>query len=274
MRPDTVIRHRRAIARALAYCSAEFGRAPTLAEIADAVAMSPYHFARVYEGFVGESVVRAVRRRRLHDVQDELTAGGEKIAVIAGHAGYRSGQAFARALKRSIGLTPTRARQTEWSNASGQPFALNVVDLPERPAWGVPFHGSVVDETAAFEEMIGHAYADGGLESISAIRRTVQGMTLLNHGWESDAPSSRIALLVADGLPRRFGGFTIPGGRYAVFDHHGGLESATKAVTIVRQQLLGEFGLVVTDKPILREWVVDALLLPANRMHLRIYLPV
>lgn len=96
----------RAIARLEALVAG--GKAPSLADLADAAAMSDYHFHRVFRLMTGEAVGDAITRVRLAGSIPALARGG--LSAATGQSGYATGQAYARAMKSTTGSTPTALR--------------------------------------------------------------------------------------------------------------------------------------------------------------------
>jgi AraC family transcriptional regulator len=79
-----------------------------LAALAEVAHFSPFHFHRVFAGWMGETLGAYLRRRRLEKAALML-AGQPAIAVLnaALSVGFGSGEAFARAFKLHFGCTPT-----------------------------------------------------------------------------------------------------------------------------------------------------------------------
>jgi AraC family transcriptional regulator len=274
MRPETVRRQRRAIARVWSHIASQPKAAMSLGHLADVAAMSPCHFARVYEGFVGEPIMKAVRRERLRQVESELTETDGKITAIATQAGYSCGQAFARALKKTTGTSPTDTRRAAFLYGPPAPPTLQIVVLAERPAFGIDFRGTYEDEVAAFDELMGYAYADTELTHISKLRRKIDGITMLHDGGHTGEASVRTSLVVGDQMPRRYAGHMLPGGRYVVIEHCGSLAQTDALVADAKVRMERELKVRPADRPMLREWVQDAQLLPPDQLQIRIYLPV
>lgn len=273
MRPETVRRHRRAISRALAYIADRDEERLRLKDIAAHAAMSPFHFEHVYRSYVGEPVMKTVRHRKLRLAQFALLASDRKVSTAGEGAGYSSGQAFARALKRATGHTPSDIRHG--SAPSPQPAPLRLVTVQEQLVPGIAFHGDYGDEADAFNELVGHAYADVDIDAISRYRRNVRGITILPDAWPCFGQSSkRIVTVDAQGMPRRYWGQTIPGRQYAVIRHIGSLLTAGSAVRAARERIRYELGLVSTDHSMLCEWMTDAALLPSDQFILDIFIPV
>lgn len=79
----------------------------TLAEVA---CFSPYHFHRIFRGFVGESVSEHIRRIKLERAAQRLKQTARPIIDIAFEAGYDAPEAFARAFRQMFRLSPTGYR--------------------------------------------------------------------------------------------------------------------------------------------------------------------
>jgi len=81
-----------------------------LEEIAKAAHFSPFHFHRLFRGLTGETVRGYTRRLRLERAAHRLVHSDEDILPIALDLGYGSHEAFTRAFKKQLGLTPTEYR--------------------------------------------------------------------------------------------------------------------------------------------------------------------
>ncbi|MCW6532030.1 MULTISPECIES: AraC family transcriptional regulator [Sphingomonas] len=118
-------RYAERIERAIALLErrARAGEPPALADLAAAAALSDYHFHRIFRVMTGETVGAAVTRVRLGGSLPVLDKG---VTAAAGHSGYATAQAYARALKAAAGTTATnlrddRNRRDEVAAAFAQP---------------------------------------------------------------------------------------------------------------------------------------------------------
>ena len=66
---------------------------------------STYHFCRVFQRYVGYSVMEYVRRRRLAFAAAELSSG-RKLIDVALEFGFETHSGFSKAFKRSYGVPP------------------------------------------------------------------------------------------------------------------------------------------------------------------------
>src|SRR5205809_7630579 len=78
------------------------GRTPTVDELADAAALSAFHFHRIYRLMTGESVGQSLQRLKVAQALERVS-GGESVTTAAHAAGYGSSQNLARAVKQRTG---------------------------------------------------------------------------------------------------------------------------------------------------------------------------
>ncbi|WKB53343.1 helix-turn-helix domain-containing protein [Eleftheria terrae] len=79
-----------------------------LDELADAAALSRYHFERSFAAYAGETPLARVRRLRLHRAREQLACGAAaSILQLALDSGYASPEAFARAYRSAFGHPPS-----------------------------------------------------------------------------------------------------------------------------------------------------------------------
>ena len=86
------------------------GRPLTLGEVAEASGLSRFHLTRVFPAATGHSVFGYLRGRRLTEAARALVDGAPDILSVALDAGYGSHEAFTRAFRDVLGLTPEEVR--------------------------------------------------------------------------------------------------------------------------------------------------------------------
>lgn len=77
----------------------------TLAELADVVDMSPYHFARLFKGSTGVPPHRFVVQQRIAHARGVLATTERSIAEISRLVGFRTPSHFTTVF-RHLGITP------------------------------------------------------------------------------------------------------------------------------------------------------------------------
>jgi AraC family transcriptional regulator len=108
----TVLDYRRRINVAMQFVNENWGDPLDIASVAEAARYSPFHFHRVFAGFVGETLADYIRKVRMRKSASLLLAG-ETVADIAMATGYKTASAFSRSFKQTTGLTPSQFQNIE-----------------------------------------------------------------------------------------------------------------------------------------------------------------
>ena len=90
-----------------------------LSELATEAGFSPFHFARIFTGTVGEPLMELARRVRLERAAYRLRITDVRVTDIAFEAGYDSLEAFGRGFRAAYGCSPASFRR-----AGGHPTLL------------------------------------------------------------------------------------------------------------------------------------------------------
>ena len=83
-----------------------------LEDLAAVAALSPWHFHRVFQAMVGESIGDVVRRLRLARAAWRLRTSRASVTEVALEAGYGSIEGFARAFRKASSLAPSAYRRS------------------------------------------------------------------------------------------------------------------------------------------------------------------
>ncbi len=103
--------YERRINKAIDYIAAHLADNPTLDEIAAAASFSKFHFHRLFQAHVGETVLEFTRRLRLERAAAQLHFNADKdITSVALDCGFSSSQNFAKAFKKHFAISPTHYR--------------------------------------------------------------------------------------------------------------------------------------------------------------------
>ncbi|MCA1929733.1 helix-turn-helix domain-containing protein [Rheinheimera sp.] len=82
----------------------------SLDELAEAAALSKYHFHRIYRLLLGETCQQTQLRLKLAKAGQALTLAQNSVTEAALQAGFASSQSLAKALQRELGSNATDLR--------------------------------------------------------------------------------------------------------------------------------------------------------------------
>lgn len=94
------------------YLASRLGERITLEEVACAVHLSPFHFARVFQARTGAPVHRYLTRLRLRAALDRLMEGADDLTALALELGFSSHSHFTDAFRAEFGRAPSRVRRS------------------------------------------------------------------------------------------------------------------------------------------------------------------
>ena len=100
------------LARALALIEERLAEPLAVNEIAEAVHLSAFHFARMFRRSTGMSPHEYVTTRRVEKAQTLLAVSDVPLAEVAQRVGYRTQAHFTRVFHEKTGTTPRRYRQS------------------------------------------------------------------------------------------------------------------------------------------------------------------
>jgi AraC-like DNA-binding protein len=159
MKLATLIEHRRRVRTSMeAMESALRARPdswPSLAELAEAANLSPYHFIRVYQRAVGETPQVTVRRLKLQAARRHLLERRPAAVLdVALEHGYDSPQAFARAYAREFGAAPGLLKAGRPQEAAAVQAWLAHLPAIAMQTMALPDESDGVNHV--FDEFMGH----------------------------------------------------------------------------------------------------------------------
>ncbi|MDD9933560.1 MAG: helix-turn-helix domain-containing protein, partial [Myxococcales bacterium] len=213
-----------------------------VATLASRAGYSPWHFQRLFQALVGDSIASYVRRRRLSEASRRLLRSEARVIEIAFEYRFKSHEAFTRAFKRQFTVSPAEYR------ALGQDRAQCPAAAPDRESLALDRHiqPAIVIErelrmvgiSGRFHRIRTGAY-DGALigglwSAFSRHRGDVKNqhedtaLGIVRPIPESESADDTEALYTAGmqvpatmGNPDHFAHVELPPATYAVFEHHG-----------------------------------------------------
>ncbi len=110
MRTGTRASYEERILRVQMYIQRHLDASLALEELSKIACFSPYHFHRVFQGMVGESLQEYIRRLRLERAAQALCYADTSVTQLAFAAGYETHESFTRAFRKQFGASPKQYR--------------------------------------------------------------------------------------------------------------------------------------------------------------------
>jgi AraC-like DNA-binding protein len=109
-RGGTVSDHAERAEAAKSYLASKLSERITLDEVASAVNVSPFHFARIFQEHTGVPVHRYLLRLRLRAAMERLSEPSCDLTELALELGFSSHSHFSDSFRREFGRTPSEVR--------------------------------------------------------------------------------------------------------------------------------------------------------------------
>jgi len=129
--------HQERINEVLFQIHLDIGRNFKVEELALHVAMSPFHFNRIFKEIVGESVHAYIKRVKLEHAANGLIFNPHTtITQAMQEVGFSSNASFSGAFKECFGVTPTKWREIDRANEnaelcfSDKPLQATITTMP------------------------------------------------------------------------------------------------------------------------------------------------
>lgn len=105
----------------LAYIQSHLDEDLSLAQLADKASLSPFHFHRLFQNAIGETLKQYTQRLRLERAAFDLKIREATILEVALNWGFNAPETFTRAFKRWFGVTPKQYRASYGRSLEQQP---------------------------------------------------------------------------------------------------------------------------------------------------------
>lgn len=244
-----------AVAKTLWMIESRFGMPLTLEELAVHAGVSRYHLSRIFPEETGYSIKHYLRGRRLTEAAKALAGGAPDILGVALDAGYGSHEAFTRAFRDLMGLTPEdlRRRRSLAELPLLQPMRLDPITqvtlsapvIERRPAMRLagimgrhklPLGPSIPAQWQRFSHYVGNVHgAIGDCSTYGTCGRY----------FPEDGTTEYIcAMEVGEGaeLPPEFDEVVVPAQRYARLTHRGHITTIFSTLDAIFSEWLPSSG--------------------------------
>ena len=234
----------------------------SLPAIAQACGVSTFHLSRAFSEHYGRSLTDYVRGRRLSLAAESLAGGAPDILDVALASGYGSHEAFSRAFKTSLGLTPEGVRRRATVDGLPLTAALDMM-VSRQPSLAAPAMRALEDQTFAF---LSGRFSSAGMRDIPALwRRFMEFYPRIKDKLDpapwavTRAPDDdgtfeyacAVVVPPMSALPRGLGRMCVGGHRYAVFTHAGHVSLIRGTYEEIWNSALAASGWTLADRPVL-----------------------
>ncbi|MBQ3037833.1 MAG: helix-turn-helix transcriptional regulator, partial [Clostridia bacterium] len=104
------------IKAALSYIEANYKNDLSLAEVANFVHLTTYHFSKLFKTTMGTNFVNYITALRIQKAQDMLLDTFMSVTEIGENSGFSSANNFFRVFKKITGMSPQQYRNTQVKN--------------------------------------------------------------------------------------------------------------------------------------------------------------
>jgi len=225
------------ISAATQFMESHWNKPIQLADIADAAAISPYHFHRVFKAITGQRVKEVLTRIRLGKAAHQLKFSNDDIAAIAEATGYQNHETFSRAFKDYFGQSPSEYRSAIRQQTELRQRYLNEIKIEQQLGIGDPSIKTIAPLQVAYLRHTGsydHVATTWRKLMLWSVRKLLFRLNAVTLGIVHDDPylteSDNIrfdaCLVVSKPFKEKddVNYKVVDGGKYAVFRFKGGYD--------------------------------------------------
>jgi AraC family transcriptional regulator len=278
-RTTTPVAYAERLNLAIDHVVGHLGEPLRLADVARAARLSPFHFHRVFQAMVGETLAEFVKRLRLERALVMMAhAPRSSLTTIALKCGFSSSSDFSRCFRQRYGTAPSAFDISGWREAHGSRLQAVVPEPADRshlarlPAAQNPdgFKVKIRElpaRTVAYIRVLnpyrGDAVARATRRLITwAERRSLADGQWLGYQWDNPEITSLedcqyyVAVEAERFVPRgEIGRFTFPPMIVAQVDIRGGIDLELRALQWLYGTWLPRSGYVPDDQPGFEAWI-------------------
>jgi AraC family transcriptional regulator len=286
------------INRAIDHIASRLAEPLRLEDVARTALLSPFHFHRVFQALVGETLGDYVKRLRLdralfmmaHTPRASLT----KVAL---DCGFSSSSDFSRCFKQRFGVPPSAFDIQQWRNTHRAELEELVQEFVERlhvehlPARRNPDSFKVKirqlpARTVAYIRVRDPYHGDAVVQAITRLITWAEHHGLadsqwLGYQWENpeivslEACQYYVAVEASGFTPKgEIGKFTFPAMQVAEVEIRGGIDLELRALQWLYGSWLPRSGYVPDDQPAFEAWIGRPLAHGMEHFELHVHLPI
>lgn len=285
--------------RALDYIVQNLSSSLKLDDVARAACFSPFHFHRVFQSLMGETLSQFVKRQRLERALYFMShAPNRSLTEIALECGFSSSSDFSRSFKQRFEVAPSNFNLQEFRDHKRAEFEATLAShekgpkLPRLPVGENPdgFEVQIRDlpaRTVAYIRVLDPYQGTGVMTAYERLLAWAEERGLADNQWlgymwedpeivELGACRYDVALVVDDTFKAggEVGRFDFPAMRVAEIELSGNLELEQRALDWIYGTWLPQSGCEPDDNPTFEAWNGRPFAHGLQHFELRCQLPV
>ncbi len=260
---------------AIDYIVGRLSRPLRLAEVSRAAGLSPFHFHRVFQAMVGETLADFIKRLRLEKALVTMAHGPRRsLTDVALDCGFSSSSDFSRSFRQRYGVAPSRFDLRAWREEHGAELEAVVPErlhLSGAPAAPNPDHFRVrlrdlPARTVAYIRIL-DPYRGGVFEAAQRLMAWAERRGFADNQWlgyQRENPEItklehcqyHVAVEADDFSPRgEIGRFRFPPMTVAQIEIRGDIALELRALYWLYGAWLPKSGYIPDDQPAFESWI-------------------
>lgn len=295
MHHQSELSYRRRINRAVAHVRAHLSGELDSHVLADAAAMSRFHFHRVFAAMTGMTPAHYVLLTRLAAAVTALRSSSASVGSIARDCGFDGGATLAKAMRRELGISPSgvrhalldprslplRAASSPRSHRRKTMLQPTICELPAEQVLCTTERGANNNTLSAASQRA-FARLFPAAQALGVTQRMTACLAICPDEMKGpDDPGMRFIAALAFSGPAPdtsdHAGMsceTIPAGRWAVFRHVGPYDTLWQTWRAIYKDWLPSAGVVLRDAAPYERYVNDASQTAAECLITDIHIPL
>jgi len=254
----------------------------SLDKLAEISCFAPYHFHRIYQSIVGETVMRSIRRFRLQNAAKDLVKSNLPWERIARKAGYDNIDSFTRKFREDFAITPNAYRkraklifkesnQQEMENKNM--YDVKIENIEKLTLAAIDHEGDYMKISSKFEKLLAYL---AHKELLTPETRSFG----VYYGDPNTIPEAELRSKACFTVSDDFKGegdvkrFEIEPTKYGVITHKGSYAELEAAYRWLYKTWLVNSVYEVGDAPPLEEYLNDPREVAPSELLTKIYIPI
>ena len=280
MKTSTRDEHIHSVCKVILYIEQNYHYDLNLEQLSKIASFSAYHFHRIFQAIMAETLSEYIRRVRLQSTTLKFKTN-QRVTQIAQSSGYETNASFSKAFKNHFGISPKEFSKNAKVQEVNEMLEPKIIELKEVEILYVRKEGDyTVSASKAWEGLMQFAYRNK-----IKYKKNLMGKSAMMFGIGHDDPN------VTDTNKLRYDACitwddktvkpegeilnkTIEGGKYAMFLHKGSYENLKPLYDEIGNWIV-QSGIDLRDLPLFEKYYNrDPRRTKAENLKTEIYVPI